>query len=100
MKRLATLQSVYSLHQQALGGKAYSQYTDDEIKLHVQSLTIANCIADYAMLERRVGEMKKFIATSYAQLILLHLKAYIFAISPLLTKLGLILNLKTIWLGF
>lgn len=63
MKRLATLQSVYSLHQQALGGKAYSQYTDDEIKLHVQSLTIANCIADYARLEMRIGEIKQFIAT-------------------------------------
>lgn len=63
MKRLSTLQATYALHQQALEGKAYSQFTDDEIKLHVQSLTIANCIADYAMLERRVGEMKKFIAT-------------------------------------
>lgn len=63
MKRLATLQSVYSLHQQALGGKAYSQYTDDEIKLHVQSLTIANCIADYARLEVRLADVEQFIST-------------------------------------
>ena len=61
MKRLATLQSVYSLHQQVLGNKAYHQYTDEEVCLHTQSLTIANCIADYARFTVRLTDVYRFI---------------------------------------
>ena len=57
MKRLATLKSVYSLHQQVLGNKAYHQYTDEEVCLHTQSLTISNCIADYARFTVRLTDI-------------------------------------------
>ncbi len=61
MKRLATLQSVYSVHKQILGDKIYPRYTDEEVALHAQALTIENCIADYARLGSRLNEVHRFI---------------------------------------
>ena len=61
MKRLATLQTVYSLHKKVLGGKIYPQYTDEEVALHAQALTIENCIADYSRLDTRLNDIHRFI---------------------------------------